>query len=603
MTGSGASALHMAAQSGSAATIEALVKAGADVNVRETMWGQTPLMFAATENRPDAVKALMKAGADAGVQTRAMDLTQELAQQQAASRKRNEALFAALPEKVRDSIQEAMSKAQNAQAAERARFLAEFGGQLPGGAPPASNANAAPGGAPGARPDSAAGGRGGFRVGTQAPPVQFLTPAQVQEAIATGRTAYSATPATKNSAEQTDLFEGNIPGYEGTVGGVGGLTALHHAARQGNIAAAVALIEAGAPMNVRTPTDSTTPLLMATINGQFDLAMELVKRGADVKIPSWANLTPLYAAINASYLPRSRYPQPQSVQVQKTSHLELMQALIDKGADVNVRLTKNLWFFGYSNCGNANCGLEYLDGTTAFWRAAYAVDVDAMRLLKKAGAIDTIPSFRVAAAGRGGRGGPPGMTPPGAPGAPGAAGAAAPAPGAPAAAGGPPGAAGGPPGAGRGGGGGGPDGPASPFAPLSPEIQEAMRNAPVGIGVYPIHAAAGVGYGNGFAGNAHRHAPDGWMPTMKYLVEELKHDVNQRDNGGYTPLHHAAARGDNEMIKYLVSKGADPKVVARNGRTTVDMANGPVQRLRPIPETILLLESMGAKNNHRCVGC
>lgn len=90
---------------------------------------------------------------------------------------------------------------------------------------------------------------------------------------------------------------------------------------------------------------------------------------------------------------------------------------------------------------------------------------------------------------------------------------------------------------------------------------------------------------------------------MKYLVEELHADVNARDNNGYTPLHHAAARGDNEMILYLVSKGADVKAVSRNGRTTVDMANGPVQRLSPLPETIALLEKLGAKNTHRCVGC
>jgi hypothetical protein len=126
---------------------------------------------------------------------------------------------------------------------------------------------------------------------------------------------------------------------------------------------------------------------------------------------------------------------------------------------------------------------------------------------------------------------------------------------------------------------------------------------PPGIGVYPVHAAAGVGYGNGFAGNSHRHAPDGWMPAMKYLVEELKADVNQRDANGMTPLHHAASRGDNAMILYLVSKGADVKAVSVRGQTTVDLANGPVQRLRPFPETIALLEKLGAKNSHRCVGC
>jgi len=112
-----------------------------------------------------------------------------------------------------------------------------------------------------------------------------------------------------------------------------------------------------------------------------------------------------------------------------------------------------------------------------------------------------------------------------------------------------------------------------------------------------------VGYGNGFAGNSHRHVPDGWMAAMKYLVEDLHMDVNARDQQGMTPLHHAAARGDNEMILYLVAHGADPKAVSRTGRTTVDMANGPVQRLRPFPETITLLEKLGAKNQHRCVSC
>ena len=68
-------------------------------------------------------------------------------------------------------------------------------------------------------------------------------------------------------------------------------------------------------------------------------------------------------------------------------------------------------------------------------------------------------------------------------------------------------------------------------------------------------------------------------------------------------MHHAASRGDNEMILYLVSKGADVKAVSRNFRTTIDMANGPVQRLSPFPETIALLEKLGAKNSHRCVSC
>ena len=49
--------------------------------------------------------------------------------------------------------------------------------------------------------------------------------------------------------------------------------------------------------------------------------------------------------------------------------------------------------------------------------------------------------------------------------------------------------------------------------------------------------------------------------------------------------------------------GADVKLVNRTGQTTVDMANGPVQRVQPYPDTIALLEKLGAKNNHKCVSC
>src|SRR5581483_1870123 len=124
-----------------------------------------------------------------------------------------------------------------------------------------------------------------------------------------------------------------------------------------------------------------------------------------------------------------------------------------------------------------------------------------------------------------------------------------------------------------------------------------------GPGVYPIHAASGVGYGEGFAANSHQHAPDAWLPAVKYLVEELHADVNARDFKGYSPLHHAAARGDNALILYLVSKGADIKAVSRTGQTVADMANGPVQRIVPFPEPVALAEKLGSKNSHKCKSC
>ena len=150
--------------------------------------------------------------------------------------------------------------------------------------------------------------------------------------------------------------------------------------------------------------------------------------------------------------------------------------------------------------------------------------------------------------------------------------------------------------------------------PERPEVGDAGRRevkdvsgvppVPVGgSGVPALLAAAGVGYGEGFAGNSHRFAPIGQLAAVRFLVEVAGADINARDHEGNTAMHHAAARGDTEMIKYLVSKGADPKAVNREGQTTIDLANGPVQRISPWPDTIAYLTSLGVVNNHKCVSC
>src|SRR6185503_18275355 len=174
-------------------------------------------------------------------------------------------------------------------------------------------------------------------------------------------------------------------------------------------AAAIALIESGVEIDAVTPTDSTSALLMAAINGQFDVAIELVKRGANVNLQSTGGATALYATINTQWAPKSRFPQPQAIQNQKTTYLELMDSLIAHKADPNVRVRQNLWYFAFNNCGNSNCGLEQIEGSNAFWRAAYSVDVEAMKKLVAAGADYKVPTQRMAApaaaGGRGGRGG------------------------------------------------------------------------------------------------------------------------------------------------------------------------------------------------------
>ena len=138
------------------------------------------------------------------------------------------------------------------------------------------------------------------------------------------------------------------------------------------------------------------------------------------------------------------------------------------------------------------------------------------------------------------------------------------------------------------------------------EIHDVSGLPPVPVGgpaITPLHAASGAGYGEGFAANEHRNHPAGFLPAVKFLVEECGADVNARDHEGNTALHDAAARGDVDMIEYLVSKGADVTLLNREGQTTADMANGPVQRIQPFPEALSLLVSLGAVNNNRCVSC
>jgi ankyrin repeat protein len=567
-TSAGVTPLHLAAGSGTVEGVSALLDKGADPNARDPELGQTPLVYAASANRPMVITTLVKRGADPSIKTRMLNLTEETAKEQAGTRRRNEVLMSFEPEK-------------------HPPVRPTGGADVPGGS--AITLQTLGFGFLAPEPAAGPGGGGGGRGGGGPQPKGPFTATQMQQAIAAGREAQRTVNAGGPVREEVDTLNGGIAGFLGTVGGIGGLTPLHHAVRQGSLAAVEALIAAGAKLDTPNDVDNTTPLLMATINGQFDVAMKLVAAGADVNLAAGSGLAPLYATLNTMWSPRSRFPQPQAVQNQKTTHIELMEALLAKGAKPNTRLTSQFWYFAYNNCGNANCGLENITGTTPFWRAAYALDVEAMKLLAKHGADVTLPSTPNVG-GRGGRGGGGGGG--GAAGAP-AGGAAA----AAAAAGGGRGGQAGGAVLGNAGGAGGFNGA------VDAETDSASKAVPPGIGVFPVHAVAGVGYGNGFAGNAHRHAPDGWMAAMKYVVEELKADVNARDNGGYTPLHHAAARGDNAMILYLVSKGADVKAVARNGRTTVDMANGPVSRISPIPETIALLEKLGAKNSHRCASC
>ena len=108
-----------------------------------------------------------------------------------------------------------------------------------------------------------------------------------------------------------------------------------------------------------------------------------------------------------------------------------------------------------------------------------------------------------------------------------------------------------------------------------------------------LHMAAGLGY----SGNFSQTNMDQWTDAVKYLVEDLRMDINAGDNQGYTPIMGAAWRGNNNLVQYLADHGA--KLDARNKRgwSITDMANGPALRSSvPMvhPETIAFLVKLGA---------
>ena len=495
-TGSGVTSLHLAAAAVNGHdAVKTLLQHGADPNARESSTSQTPLIFAAAADRREAVTALLDGGADPNLATNEANVLRNLALDREANRRFREWLRQ--PPEVADPYGRTIDAADQAAAA-------------------AATAEPSTGPAPAAVQAAIQAQRDFLRSGYDVGAVDGVSLARVGP-------DYPGGP---------DVVR--PPYRESLVGRTGSMTALHHAARDGGLTAALALLDGGADINQRS-ADGSTPLLIATLNGHFDLALELVRRGADPSLAAHTDgAAPLFATLQTQWAPKSNYPQPRAHDRQRADHIELLRALLEAGADPNPRLHTHLWYWEF---GLTKLGID-LTGATPFWRAAFAQDIDAMRLLVAHGADPNIPTRWPDVGMRERRQ---------------------------------------------------QDGRQQEDSGL-PHIPPGAENA------WPIHAATGGGY-LGLGAFSVRSRPDQFMAAVRYLLEELGADVNQRDSWLYTPLHYAASRGDNEIIEYLVSQGADVNAITRLGQSTADMARGGragfFTRVA-YPETVDLLTRLGS---------
>ena len=69
----------------------------------------------------------------------------------------------------------------------------------------------------------------------------------------------------------------------------------------------------------------------------------------------------------------------------------------------------------------------------------------------------------------------------------------------------------------------------------------------------------------GKASNIHRDAKAGYIDRLDEELSISPKRVNEKNADGFTPLYYACVANKLEAVKFLVSKGADPRWKDENG--------------------------------------
>ncbi|MAM71876.1 MAG: hypothetical protein CMP91_12120 [Gammaproteobacteria bacterium] len=160
----------------------------------------------------------------------------------------------------------------------------------------------------------------------------------------------------------------------------GRLSALHFAAREGQLEAVQTLIDAGADLDIVDEKGSNA-LVLAALNGHFDVAGALLEAGADPNIQDEYGRSVVFVATDINTLDANPRPGPRIVSTLKGPDIVAMA--LERGADPNLQLKDSLPSWLSQGAGH-NRLLD--EGATAFFRAAMSADLEIMNLLLEAGA-------------------------------------------------------------------------------------------------------------------------------------------------------------------------------------------------------------------------
>ena len=123
---------------------------------------------------------------------------------------------------------------------------------------------------------------------------------------------------------------------------------------------------------------------------------------------------------------------------------------------------------------------------------------------------------------------------------------------------------------------------------------KADPHIPTFAGTTALMAAAGV---NWVFDQTYDEGPRALLEAVE-LCYSLGMDVNVVNSMGLTALHGAANRGSDDIIRFLVDKGAKIDVKDAEGRTPMTWAEGvflATHPAKPKPTSIALLKSLGAQ--------